>query len=60
MVFSSSNCPSGGLQETVSEEEVISKTVNTVGGVSGSELYVVERDRNTVHAAMIIQKQSDN
>ena len=49
MVFSSSNCPSGGLQETVSEEEVISRTVNTFGGVSGSELYVVERDRNIVH-----------
>ena len=37
MVFSSSNCPSGGLQETVSEEEVISRTVNAVGGVSGSD-----------------------
>ena len=49
MVFSSSNCPSGGLQETVSEEEVISRMVNTVGGVSGSEVCVVDRDRNTVH-----------
>ena len=37
MVFSSSNSRSGGLQETVSEEEVISRTVNTVGGVSGSD-----------------------